>query len=126
MLSRVADRACHAAAEARDPETPAVTAFECQLCIDSARAEADPATETKTAETGTLVKTCPGAGCGVSIERTGGCKHMHCPIPSCDTHWCWVCGRSEWGPDAQDYAEGTPFDEDSIYDHLVLSCGGIF
>ncbi|KAF9531731.1 hypothetical protein CPB83DRAFT_808801 [Crepidotus variabilis] len=35
-------------------------------------------------------KTCPG--CGVLVERTVGCDHMICSIPTCSVHFCYRCG----------------------------------
>jgi hypothetical protein len=35
-------------------------------------------------------KKCPG--CGVLTEKYVGCNHIECP--SCETHWCYVCGFS--------------------------------
>ncbi|KAI1429714.1 hypothetical protein F5Y12DRAFT_332005 [Xylaria sp. FL1777] len=36
------------------------------------------------------VRNCPG--CGVPTERTGGCGHITCTVPDCDTDWCYFCG----------------------------------
>jgi hypothetical protein len=36
-------------------------------------------------------KPCPG--CGVECEKSMGCGHMTCPVPTCLTHWCFFCGK---------------------------------
>ena len=36
-----------------------------------------------------ISKPCPG--CGLAIEKTGGCNHMQCN--QCQTAFCWVCGK---------------------------------
>ncbi|KAI0428447.1 hypothetical protein F5Y09DRAFT_357734 [Xylaria sp. FL1042] len=36
------------------------------------------------------IRCCPG--CGVPTERTGGCGHITCTVPDCETHWCYFCG----------------------------------
>lgn len=36
-------------------------------------------------------KSCPN--CGTMIERVYGCFHMKCPNPSCQTHYCDMCGK---------------------------------
>ncbi|KAH9912630.1 uncharacterized protein BXZ73DRAFT_56145, partial [Epithele typhae] len=46
-------------------------------------------------------KNCPGArpanafysGCQTPAEKTEGCNHMTCISPSCNTHFCYVCGE---------------------------------
>lgn len=40
---------------------------------------------------------CPGAGCGILIERMkgGGCGHMICPL--CKSHFCSMCGAHYFG-----------------------------
>jgi len=37
----------------------------------------------------TISKPCPG--CGLPIEKSGGCNHMKCN--NCNTAFCWVCGK---------------------------------
>lgn len=34
-------------------------------------------------------KPCPG--CGVRIEKNGGCDYMQCPL--CKTEFCWLCSK---------------------------------
>jgi len=37
-------------------------------------------------------KNCPG--CQTPIEKINGCNHMTCSTPGCNTHFCYLCGRS--------------------------------
>lgn len=41
------------------------------------------------------IKNCPGANCGLPVEKKGGCNFIRCPL--CKTRWCWVCNK-EKGP----------------------------
>ena len=50
------------------------------------------------------VSACPG--CGVSIEKNGGCNHITCV---CGTHMCWVCKKT--------------FDVEEIYKHMNKAHG---
>lgn len=52
-------------------------------------------------------KRCPGAGCGVPIQRNGGCDHMTCN--RCGQQWCWRC-RREWGLPHRCLSEGPKTD----------------
>ncbi|GIQ81410.1 hypothetical protein KIPB_002364 [Kipferlia bialata] len=52
------------------------------------------------------VHTCPG--CGVAVNKTAGCNHMHC---HCGKHWCWKCG----------YVSST---QGPVYRHLIKEHGG--
>ncbi|KAH9912633.1 uncharacterized protein BXZ73DRAFT_107363 [Epithele typhae] len=36
-------------------------------------------------------KACPG--CDTPTEKTGGCNHMTCMSPACNTHFCYLCGK---------------------------------
>ncbi|KZT29351.1 hypothetical protein NEOLEDRAFT_1128071 [Neolentinus lepideus HHB14362 ss-1] len=36
-------------------------------------------------------KNCPG--CDTPTEKTGGCNHMTCPAPGCNSHFCYRCGK---------------------------------
>ncbi|PBK95367.1 hypothetical protein ARMGADRAFT_926243 [Armillaria gallica] len=36
-------------------------------------------------------KYCPG--CKTPVEQDGGCNHMMCISPGCNTHFCYVCGQ---------------------------------
>ncbi|SPO04786.1 uncharacterized protein DNG_07471 [Cephalotrichum gorgonifer] len=38
-------------------------------------------------------KKCPGKGCGVAVEKGGGCFHMRCG--SCGAEFCWEC-LADW------------------------------
>lgn len=37
-------------------------------------------------------KYCPN--CKTPVQRDGGCSHMTCISPACNTHFCYVCGKS--------------------------------
>ncbi|KAI0082379.1 hypothetical protein K474DRAFT_507336 [Panus rudis PR-1116 ss-1] len=37
-------------------------------------------------------KYCPG--CHTPAEKTDGCNHITCISPGCNTHFCYLCGRS--------------------------------
>ncbi|KAJ9151297.1 RBR-type E3 ubiquitin transferase [Pleurostoma richardsiae] len=39
-------------------------------------------------------KACPGPGCGVPVEKKGGCFHMTCR--ACRFEFCWEC-LADWG-----------------------------
>ncbi|OAX43249.1 hypothetical protein K503DRAFT_708950 [Rhizopogon vinicolor AM-OR11-026] len=36
-------------------------------------------------------KFCPN--CKIPVERIGGCRHMSCTVPGCNTHFCYDCGE---------------------------------
>jgi len=42
--------------------------------------------------TGSTTKRCPG--CTTPTEKNGGCNHMTCFAPGCNTHFCWKCGET--------------------------------
>jgi hypothetical protein len=54
-------------------------------------------------------KRCPG--CGVISNREYGCSHMTCPIKTCNTHWCWKCGKNK-------FDNGILFDSITVYQHI--------
>lgn len=37
-------------------------------------------------------KYCPN--CKTPVQRDGGCSHMTCISPACNTHFCYVCGKN--------------------------------
>ncbi|KAJ6488102.1 hypothetical protein DFH09DRAFT_1252788 [Mycena vulgaris] len=37
-------------------------------------------------------KHCPG--CKTPFQKSSGCNHMTCMSPGCNTHFCYVCGKS--------------------------------
>ncbi|KAG2123275.1 hypothetical protein DEU56DRAFT_830093 [Suillus clintonianus] len=37
-------------------------------------------------------KYCPN--CKIPVQRDGGCSHMTCISPGCNTHFCYVCGQN--------------------------------
>ncbi|KAG1886487.1 hypothetical protein F4604DRAFT_1646179 [Suillus subluteus] len=37
-------------------------------------------------------KYCPN--CKTPVQRDGGCSHMTCISPACNTHFCYICGQS--------------------------------
>ncbi|KAJ7016425.1 hypothetical protein C8F04DRAFT_534211 [Mycena alexandri] len=37
-------------------------------------------------------KHCPG--CQTPFQKSSGCNHMTCMSPGCNTHFCYVCGKS--------------------------------
>jgi hypothetical protein len=37
-------------------------------------------------------KYCPN--CKTPVQRDGGCSHMTCISPGCNTHFCYVCGKN--------------------------------
>ncbi|KAI1309224.1 hypothetical protein F5Y03DRAFT_348866 [Xylaria venustula] len=76
---------------------PELRRWDCEECAERKKQTDEPA-----------IRSCPG--CGVPTERTGGCGHIACTIPDCDTHWCYFCGN------AVDPAE--------IYVHMAKEHGG--
>jgi len=36
-------------------------------------------------------KPCPT--CKTITEKLNGCNHVACPVPGCNTHWCYACGE---------------------------------
>lgn len=66
---RYAERICAAGAPAP------ITNWSCDQCESFRDARAQQ----------TCYKACPG--CGTMTERTGGCGHITCPVPACETHW---------------------------------------
>lgn len=77
---------------------PELMGFTCDECIG----KRPPPTDIDV-----ITKDCPG--CGVTVEKTGGCNHITC---RCGEHWCWTCGEGG-------FTRGT------IYDHMG-DCGGVF
>ncbi|KAJ3129355.1 hypothetical protein HK100_008691 [Physocladia obscura] len=55
------------------------------------------------------VRLCPRPGCGASIEKNGGCKHMTCK--KCEAHICWTCMGM--------------FAQNMVYTHMA-KCGGTY
>ncbi|KAG1847135.1 hypothetical protein C8R48DRAFT_732170 [Suillus tomentosus] len=37
-------------------------------------------------------KYCPN--CKTPVQRDGGCSHMTCISPACNTHFCYICGKN--------------------------------
>ncbi|KAI0811795.1 hypothetical protein GGR55DRAFT_688369 [Xylaria sp. FL0064] len=72
---RFMERAC-----AQGPP-PELRQWECEDCAERKQ---------KPGEAPPGIRSCPG--CGVQTERTGGCGHIACTVPDCDTHWCYFCG----------------------------------
>ncbi|KDQ11257.1 hypothetical protein BOTBODRAFT_114615 [Botryobasidium botryosum FD-172 SS1] len=84
-------------------ETPTIwcpltgcNAMWCKLCTKIIRPGASHVCQ-QVAEFEKLVeqrrwKRCPG--CGIVVEKNGGCNHMTCPGRGCNTHFCWMCGES--------------------------------
>ena len=81
---------------------PAIKDWSCDDCRESANARSLLGSAAPAAKT----KNCPG--CGIHVEKNGGCNHITCL--NCDTHWCWVC---QW------VQEG----HIDIYDHMDEKCG---
>ncbi|KAI0968111.1 hypothetical protein F4678DRAFT_202552 [Xylaria arbuscula] len=76
---------------------PELRRWECEECAERKKQSDEPA-----------VRSCPG--CGVPTERTGGCGHIACTVPDCDTHWCYFCGIA--------------VDPAHIYVHMAKEHGG--
>lgn len=53
-------------------------------------------------------KECPK--CNVTIEKNGGCNHMHCPEKSCRYEFCWIC-IGPWEPHGSSWYNCSRFDE---------------
>ena len=68
--------------------------FLCEFCVSAQK-------------TLTNVPQCPG--CSTPTVKAYGCNHIECP--SCNAHWCYVCGEQ--------------FERSEIYDHLVEAHGSI-
>ncbi|KAI0505742.1 hypothetical protein F5B22DRAFT_661058 [Xylaria bambusicola] len=73
--------------------------------LDEWKCEAYEASDVHTVQ---HVRSCPV--CGVRTERTGGCGHIACPVPDCETHWCYFCGIA--------------VHPTQIYDHMADEHGG--
>jgi hypothetical protein len=56
------------------------------------------------------LKECPS--CGTLTEKTGGCNHIYCTVPGCETHWCFSCKGK--------------FNAQTIYSHMRDTHGGFF
>jgi hypothetical protein len=56
------------------------------------------------------LKECPS--CGTLTEKTGGCNHIYCTVPGCETHWCFSCKGK--------------FNAQTIYSHMRDAHGGFF
>lgn len=55
---------------------------------------------------------CPG--CGIETEKTGGCDHIRCAVPSCEVDWCFHCG----------HLGDKDLDGEDIYEHMRTQHGG--
>ncbi len=76
-------------------DDPVLNNFKCNKCIIKK-------------EKVIFTKDCPG--CGVKVEKTYGCNHIHCS--NCDVSWCWECENI--------------FHSDQIYNHMWKKHGRIF
>ncbi|TGJ88550.1 hypothetical protein E0Z10_g169 [Xylaria hypoxylon] len=72
---RFMERAC-----AQGPP-PELRQWECEECEGRKKKPDEPIPD---------IRSCPG--CGVTTERTGGCGHITCTVPQCETDWCYFCG----------------------------------
>ncbi|KAI6041629.1 hypothetical protein EDC04DRAFT_2667357, partial [Pisolithus marmoratus] len=36
-------------------------------------------------------KHCPN--CKAAVQKMGGCNHMTCAAPGCNSHFCYKCGK---------------------------------
>lgn len=90
-----------------------VRGWECEECVDAARAAAqaaaadDAVVRERVVQDVHRARECPK--CGVMTEKTYGCDHISCP---CGAHWCYACGE-EAG-------------EDTIYDHMSSRHDGLW
>ena len=57
-------------------------------------------------------KKCPG--CGVMTQKTGGCDHIQCAVPTCGVHWCFFCGEK---PDENEIYEHIENEHEGLYDY---------
>ncbi|KAI0908851.1 hypothetical protein F4823DRAFT_597058 [Ustulina deusta] len=90
---RFMERAC---AQGAPPE---LRQWQCEECEERKKKPDEPVQD---------IRSCPG--CGVPTERTGGCGHIACTVPDCDTHWCYFCGIAT--------------DPTQIYLHMAEEHGG--
>lgn len=86
-LKRHSERAC-------SQETPYTTNFICEDC--------------STNNTPLNIKKCPS--CDIITEKTSGCSHITCLVPTCGAHWCWECNGE--------------FTNATIYRHMIQQHGG--
>ena len=56
-------------------------------------------------------KECPK--CNVTMEKNGGCNHMHCPEKSCRYEFCWIC-LGPWEPHGSSWYNCSRFDEKDV------------
>ncbi|KAH8835869.1 hypothetical protein DL96DRAFT_1575901 [Flagelloscypha sp. PMI_526] len=71
---------------------------ECSLAVKSKSRHKCTATGIENLIASEGINNCPG--CGLAIQKAGGCNHMKCT--SCQTHFCNLCGgafrmRGNWG-----------------------------
>eukprot|EP00811_Abedinium_folium_P024894 NODE_3501_length_2026_cov_18.735650.p1 GENE.NODE_3501_length_2026_cov_18.735650~~NODE_3501_length_2026_cov_18.735650.p1 ORF type:complete len:608 (+),score=199.81 NODE_3501_length_2026_cov_18.735650:228-1826(+) len=100
-------RTCFRIAEAMPKdcarEAPELVNFECAECAEKRLASKKLDEEALTK----LSKKCPG--CKAPTVKISGCNHITCSM--CPVHWCWECGGE--------------FPEDTIYEHMQDTHGGI-
>ncbi|KAJ8584532.1 hypothetical protein M405DRAFT_746837 [Rhizopogon salebrosus TDB-379] len=68
----------------------------CKACQQPITSDESPHSCDGTTELEDLMKQqgwkyCPN--CKTPVERNGGCRHMNCIAPSCNTHFCYACGE---------------------------------
>jgi len=88
-------------------EPPPLQNFMCNEC-ETAQHTLTNAAVSQAVSASLIIQQCPG--CGVEVEKNGGCNHIACSL--CPEHWCWGCGMGG-------------FDNHSVYDHMS-NCKGIF
>ncbi|KAI0089046.1 hypothetical protein BDY19DRAFT_890032 [Irpex rosettiformis] len=76
---------------------PGCTYAWCKACSRSIDFSGPPHSCDGTSELNHLMdqqgwKNCPG--CGAHTSKVDGCNHMACVTPSCNTHFCYLCGAS--------------------------------
>ena len=82
---------------------PAIERWVCDGCRGGRKTSSSSSVQAK-------ILPCPG--CGIETQKSTGCDHIQCVIPTCRVHWCFFCGEKQ--------------DQDKIYNHMSTEHGGYY